>query len=167
MRQAKRVLLLTLLCIAGCGYSSERDFAMRYADPTIATSAFNAAEIETMEGQIVGIDRVDIDQREGQERPAMIVRFVGNGDFPSIYLGPVDFIQDKGLDPKILSYVEIVASRVNVRGLEYVARELKIGDKNVVLRDGAGTPLWSEEGARNAINYGGIIESARQPEPLN
>ncbi len=165
MRRANRVVLLFLLCgIAGCGYSSQRDFEMRRADPTIATNAFNPAEIETLEGQIVAIDRVNIDQREGQERPAMIVRFIGNGDFPSIYLGPVDFIQDKGLDPKVLSYIEVVASRVQARGLNYVASELKIGDKNIVLRDGQGAPLWFEEGARDAIRFGGIIESAREPE---
>jgi hypothetical protein len=159
MRCAVLVVLLTLLMgSGGCGLSTSQDFEMPKADPTIVTSAFDPETVQTFEGQIVGIERVNIEEGD-LERPAMIVRFIGNGDFPKIYLGPTDFIGDHDLDPQIMNYAEVVASRVNVPGLDYVARELKIGDKSVVLRDGLGSPYWHETGRYNRNQYHDLIRT--------
>lgn len=134
---------------------------MREADPTRVTSAFDATSVETFEGQIVGIDRVDIDASEAV-RPALVVRFIGNGEFPRLYLGPADFMSDYDIEPRILDYAEVTASRITtVPGLEFIVREIKIGDKSVTLRDGLGQPYWQERGAFSTF-YGGAV---RMPSP--
>lgn len=159
MRRYVRLCGFTLLlgAMAGCEYSSRRSLEMAHADPTIATAAYDSGTVETFQGQIVGIERVNIDPRDsGTERQALIIKFIGNGNFPDIYLGPADYMAAQGLTPSILDYAEIEASRVETAGLNYVARQLKIGETSVVLRDSQGNPYWSESGDF-ASSSGGLI----------
>ncbi|MDA7979515.1 MAG: hypothetical protein MPJ50_12185 [Pirellulales bacterium] len=150
------IVTVVLTSTAGCGISTQNDREMQRADPTYVTSAFDPGTVETFEGQIVGLERVNIDPREGKERPALIIRFIGNGEFPKVYLGPADFMNSQSLDTRIMAYAEVTASRVNFPGVEFIASEIKIGDKNVVLRDGLGTPYWREQGPSDQSEYGGI-----------
>ncbi len=65
----------------------------------------------------------------------------------TVYLVPDWYLQDHQISLKEGERLEVTGSKVHLtRGkpLSMIARELKVGDKSLTLRDVRGTPIWLE-----------------------
>jgi len=61
-----------------------------------------------------------------------------------VHLGPADFLAEKKFEIAAGDQVEVIGSKVKYNGADAIlAREIKKGDSNLILRDAQGIPLWS------------------------
>ena len=61
-----------------------------------------------------------------------------------VHLGPSSFLKEKGFNFEKGDQIEVMGSTTEVGGSEaLIAREVKKGDKTLVLRDAQGIPKWS------------------------
>ena len=101
---------------------------------------YDSSKIETLNGEVISLDLYTsgVGTFQGThlmlntDRETIEVRVA-----PSWYLAEQDF----DLTPQ--DKITIIGSRVNINGQEaIVAREIKKGDRTLVLRDRDGIPLW-------------------------
>lgn len=105
-------------------------FAQRYDPATVVTISGSVAEVSQNPGRM-GWPGTHI----------LVTTAVG---VVEVHLGPTHYLNEQGLKLVMGDRVEVTGSKVQIDGAEAViARELKIGDRLVTLRNSSGVPLWS------------------------
>lgn len=118
----------------------------RESGPARATERFDPQAVETVDGQVLGVDRVPI-----QDQLAYSVRLTlgrPRGAPISVTLGPGWYLDKQGLSFSRNDMVEVRGARVEHEGKSsIVAEEVRKGGKVVRLRDERGRPLWGAPSA--------------------
>jgi hypothetical protein len=107
---------------------------------------YDPAKLETLSGEVIGLEQTT-PMRRMNPGLALVVK-AGKETIP-VHLGPTWYLER--LDAKIAvgDQVEIKGVRTTLTGKPIVlAAEVKKGDKILVLRDGAGVPVWAGWGMR-------------------
>jgi hypothetical protein len=102
---------------------------------------YDPKTVETINGEIVSVDAMA--PMKGMS-PGLHLTVKTDKETLSVHLGPAWYVenQDVKLAPK--DKVEIKGSRITFAGKPaLVAAEVKKGDQTLMLRDGAGIPMWS------------------------
>ena len=102
-----------------------------------------ATEI-TVEGAIEEIKEVECTMcRMGMTGTHLVVK--SEAGTHEVHLGPTSFLAEKNLTFAKGDPIEVTGSMVKFEGAEAViAREVKVGDKTMALRNAQGIPLWSK-----------------------
>lgn len=110
------------------------------------TQRFEPQAVETVDGQVLGVDRVPI-----QDQLAYSVRLTlgrAEGGPVQVSLGPGWYLSEHGLSFSPRDVVEVHGVRVEREGKSsIVAQDVKKNGKVVRLRDERGRPLWGAPSA--------------------
>lgn len=109
-------------------------------------SMYNQATLETISGEVIGIEQTVPIKRMNQGI-ALIVKT--GKETLTVHLGPSWYLER--LDTKIVKgdKVEIKGARTTLAGKPIIlAAEVKKGDNILVLRDAAGVPVWAGWGRK-------------------
>lgn len=112
-----------------------------WAPGTPYARLYDPKTVETVSGEIVSIDLLA--PMKGMS-PGLHLTVKTDKETLSVHLGPTWYLenQDVKLAPKDM--VEITGSRITFAGKPaLIATEAKKGDAALMLRDGAGNPMWS------------------------
>jgi hypothetical protein len=61
-----------------------------------------------------------------------------------VHLGPSDFLREKKFEIATGDQVEVIGTKIKYEGADaLLAREIKKGDKSLILRNAQGIPQWS------------------------
>lgn len=72
-----------------------------------------------------------------------------NDGMLEVLLGPTAFLKQIGLDPGKGDRIEVTGSKMKYDGADaLIAREVKVGDKSITLRNAQGVPAWSGGGRK-------------------
>lgn len=102
---------------------------------------YDPKTVETVQGEVVAVDQITPHLGMGH---GVHLRLRTSKETLSVHLGPSWYIehQDTTIEPK--DQVEIVGSRVTFDGTPaLIAAEVRKGSETLVLRDGAGIPMWA------------------------
>jgi len=108
--------------------------------------AYNPATVETITGEVVGIEQT-VPMKRMNQGLALAVKT--QKETVTVHLGPTWYLER--LDEKIVKgdKVEIKGARTTLAGKPIIlAAEVKKGDKVLILRDAAGVPVWAGWGMR-------------------
>jgi hypothetical protein len=107
---------------------------------------YNPANIETLAGEVVGLEQT-IPMKRMNQGLALVVKT--EKETVTVHLGPTWYLER--LDTKIVKgdQVEIKGVRTAFYGKPAIlAAEVKKGDNVLLLRDASGVPVWSGWGVR-------------------
>lgn len=102
---------------------------------------YNPSTVETIKGEVVSVDKIT--PMQGMRYGVHLMVNTGKENI-SVHLGPGWYIenQDVTIEPK--DKVEITGSRVTFDGKPaIIAKEVRKGEKLLILRDENGFPAWS------------------------
>jgi len=107
---------------------------------------YNPANVETLSGEVVGIDKT-VPMKRMDYGVALVVKT--EKETIPVHLGPGWFIERIDKPFAVGDKVEVKGSRVTFDNKPAViAAEVKRGDNLLVLRDGNGMPVWAGWGGR-------------------
>lgn len=113
----------------------------RSEGPPRATQRFDPQAVETVDGEVLGVDRIPI-----QDQLAYGIHITVRDDLGrpvSVRLAPGWYLDQKGLRFAPRERVEVRGVRTRIAGEPaFVAEEVKKGGKVVRIRDEQGRPLW-------------------------
>ncbi|MEN6348436.1 MAG: hypothetical protein ABFD08_03425 [Syntrophomonas sp.] len=138
-------ILTASLAIAGPGKWGGRGSG-GWGMGTPYQGAYNPATVETITGEVVGIEQT-VPMKRMNQGLALVVKT--QKETVTVHLGPTWYLER--LDEKIVKgdKVEIKGARTTLAGKPIIlAAEVKKGDKVLVLRDAAGVPVWAGWGMR-------------------
>lgn len=158
MRRTKAILLSVCFTplLGSCAPGGARP-----EGPPRATHRFEPRAVETVDGRVLGVDRIP-----AQDQLSYGVRLKVRDDLGrpvSVRLAPGWYLDEKGLRFAPRERVEVVGVRTRVEGEPaFLAEEIHKGDQVVRLRDKQGRPLWQPRRARADA---GPPAPAPPPEP--
>lgn len=115
-------------------------YAQQGAGPGQQAGMYNPATEKTVKGNVEEIKTVT--GRHGWNGTHLTLK-AGNKTF-DVHLGPSSFLKEKGFNLEKGDQIEVTGSTTEMGGAEaLIAREVKKGDKTLVLRDAQGIPKWS------------------------
>ncbi|MBP7736429.1 MAG: DNA-binding protein [Spirochaetes bacterium] len=130
------IFFLSLLVGAMAIYAQRMHGAGYYYDPS---------KVITVSGIITSVETVE---RARGYNSGTHLEIKTDGGILSVYAGPSSFLYNKITFVKG-DAVEVTGARVADDGKPgIVAREIRKGDKRIVLRNNDGTPLWAGHGER-------------------
>jgi hypothetical protein len=138
-------ILTATLAIAGPGKWGGRGSG-GWGMGTPYQGAYNPATVETITGEVVGVEQT-VPMKRMNQGLALVVKT--QKETVTVHLGPTWYLER--LDEKIVKgdKVEIKGARTTLAGKPIIlAAEVKKGDKVLVLRDAAGVPVWAGWGIR-------------------
>jgi len=138
-------ILTASLAIAGPGKWGGRGSG-GWGMGTPYQGAYNPATVETITGEVVGIEQT-VPMKRMNQGLALAVKT--QKETVTVHLGPTWYLER--LDEKIVKgdKVEIKGARTTLAGKPIIlAAEVKKGDKVLILRDAAGVPVWAGWGMR-------------------
>jgi len=138
-------ILTASLAIAGPGKWGGRGSG-GWGMGTPYQGAYNPATVETITGEVVGIEQT-VPMKRMNQGLALVVKT--QKETVTVHLGPTWYLER--LDEKIVKgdKVEIKGARTTLAGKPIIlAAEVKKGDKVLILRDAAGVPVWAGWGMR-------------------
>jgi hypothetical protein len=138
-------ILTAALAIAGPGNWGGRGSG-GWGMGTPYQSMYNQATLETISGEVIGIEQTVPIKRMNQGI-ALVVKT--GKETLTVHLGPSWYLER--LDTKIVKgdKVEIKGARTTLAGKPIIlAAEVKKGDNILVLRDAAGVPVWAGWGRK-------------------
>lgn len=110
---------------------------VRPTDPY--TIQYNPSTLITLRGPVLGLRRIAL----SADRTGLFVRVPSGGELPWAYLGPEDWLIDRGVTPGMTESITVTGSLVTSNGQPMmIAREVSSGGLRVQLRDAWGTPNW-------------------------
>jgi hypothetical protein len=102
---------------------------------------YNPQTVETISGEVVKVEKIK--PLRGMSYGIHIVVKTAAGDM-DVHLGPAWYIDNQEIAIKAGDKVEVKGSKVDISGKPaIIAAEVTKGDESMVLRDGAGVPVWS------------------------
>ncbi len=109
--------------------------------PPRVTQRFDPSAIETVNGEVLGVDRIPA---QDQLSSGVHITLRDDRGHPiSVHLGPGWYLDEKGLHFGRSEHVEVRGARTQVGGEPaIIAEEVTQGGKVVRLRDEQGRPLW-------------------------
>jgi hypothetical protein len=108
--------------------------------------AYNPADIETLTGEVVGLEQT-VPMKRMNRGIAIVVKT--EKETITVHLGPSWYMEH--LDAKIVKgdQVEVKGVRTTLAGKPVViAAEVKKGDNVLILRDSSGIPVWAGWGKK-------------------
>jgi hypothetical protein len=138
MTVLSKVVVTGVVALSGCAPGA--------VGPPRASERFDPQAVETVDGRVLGVDRVPI-----QDQLAYSVHLTlgqAEGGPVSVALGPGWYLSRQGLSFSPRDVVEVRGVRVEHEGkTSIVAEQVKKGGKVVLLRDERGRPLWGAPAA--------------------
>lgn len=111
----------------------------RYGGGSRYYKSYNFLNTETLDGEIISLD--SLSSRRDFEGTHLLVKT--NKEIIEVHLAPSWFLAEQDFDLTPQDKITIVGSRINLNGQEaIVAREIKKGERALVLRDRDGFPVW-------------------------
>lgn len=134
-----KLMTAVALVVSGCAPGAT-------SGPPRATERFDPRAVETVDGQVLGVDRVPIQDQLAYSVHLTLGR--AEGGPVSVSLGPGWYLSRHGLSFSPRDVVEVRGMRVEHEGKSsIVAEEVKKNGKVVRLRDEQGRPLWGAPSA--------------------
>lgn len=133
-------ILTASLAIAGPGNWGGRGSG-GWGMGTPYQGAYNPATVETITGEVIGIEQT-VPMKRMNQGIALVVKT--EKETVTVHLGPTWYLER--LDTKIVKgdKVEIKGSRTALAGKPVIlAAEVKKDDSVLVLRDASGVPVWA------------------------
>lgn len=114
---------------------------------------YDPSTVETVRGRVVRVDRIAT--APGRAGGLHLAIETSRGSLLSVHLGPVGYVEGQGLTFAVGDTVEVTGSRASWSGQPaLIARMIVKGDREIVLRDEAGVPMWSRGRGRFAAPAG-------------
>ena len=96
---------------------------------------------ETIDGEVISL--VDSFPSRNRGFPGTHLMVKTNKETIEIHLAPSWFLAEQNFDLTPQEKITVIGSRINIDGEEaIIAREIKTGDRTILLRDENGIPLW-------------------------
>jgi hypothetical protein len=94
----------------------------------------------TLKGTVEAVERHD----SPMGWQGLHLKLKTGGGMVEVHVGPSWFVQEKGFEFAKGDAIEVLGSRQTLEGVDsLLAREIKRGDKTLLLRDARGIPAWS------------------------
>jgi len=94
----------------------------------------------SLSGTVVALNRVPLSRRRNCF--SLVLELEEAGQVRSVYLGPTSYLKRKGFSFETGAKVSVTGSNVTVKGRPLImARELKLGDRLLSIRDAQGRHL--------------------------
>lgn len=101
---------------------------------------YNSNQIETLNGEIIRLDTPQ--SRIGTFQGSHLMIKTAQETI-EVHLAPSWYLAEQDFDLSPKERIIVIGSRINVNGKSaIVAREIRKGDKTLVLRDENGIPMW-------------------------
>lgn len=102
---------------------------------------YDTSTVETTRGKVESVKQVT---SKGTPRGVHLIMSTDDGAKTTVHLGPAWFVESHSFTIREGDTLEVTGSRVTVAGAPaLVARAVKKGEDELVLRDEAGVPMWS------------------------
>lgn len=103
--------------------------------------AFDPSRVFVFTGRVIGVD-VSAPRREVEPGVAVLIR-MGNGRSALVELGPLAFLRERGLMPRMGDEIDFAGSKLLAeQGSSYLASRMRRGTSEARLRTVEGRPLW-------------------------
>lgn len=113
-------------------------------NPDRYTALYDPDTITTFAGAVVQKTTVTLDAPPGETASeGLIVELMSGAESVTVFLGPLSFLKQSGLDIDITHQISVTGSRVRrPQGPFVVASSVTARGQSVALRTGDGQPLW-------------------------
>ncbi len=139
MRRVNTLITMGVL-VAGALVAAAPAFARGGMGRGKARPMYDPSTVVTVKGTIEDVKQMP--GRNGGMGGTHLVVATDMGKV-DVQLGPTAFLEEKGLEPAKGESIEVTGSKIDYEGVETViARDVKVGDKSVTLRDEKGVPEW-------------------------
>lgn len=103
---------------------------------------YDASTVETARGKVLRVERVT--PMRGMSNGVHVVLTLESGATLAVHLGPAWFIENQEFAIQPGDTLEVTGSRVTFEGAPaLLAKRVANGDRELLLRDEAGFPMWS------------------------
>jgi hypothetical protein len=128
--------MVLVVCLVSSALAQWGGRARRYYDPSTET---------TVKGTVEKV--LEVPGKQGWNGIHLTLR-VDNQTY-DVHVGPSDYVSKNGFTFSDGDQIQVTGSKIKVGGTDtIIAREIKRGDKAIVLRNSQGIPMWS--GARRS-----------------
>ncbi len=128
--------MVLVVCLVSSALAQGGGRARRFYDPSTET---------TVKGTVEKV--LEVPGKQGWNGIHLTLR-VDNQTY-DVHVGPSDYVSKNGFTFSDGDQIQVTGSKIKVGGTDtIIAREIKRGDKAIVLRNSQGIPMWS--GARRS-----------------
>lgn len=143
--------LILIILISAVACSQNKDLGQGKKDSRM----FNAATVETLEGQITSVTKQSFDKGIGN---FIWIDLKTANEAITVHLGPGWFLEEKEFELNEKDDIKVTGSRVTITGKEIIiATEIVKGGKSLKLRQADGTPLWIGFGAADLYDFSTVF----------